>query len=197
MKEIIVVVEPVQPDEQVSIISNGQPISNPKSVHISANYIQLVKDLRKQTTAKVTLIEDIVQSAPSKGIIILYPRSLGLQFERILDTCEPEFRRGLPQRLVLFNIVRGEAYKILRQHSLAAIVEDFDYRYWWNIEQQGASRCRQAMYGLTVVAKEIEAVFRYEQEQYCYMSSEKNERLPAFLLRYLKTYVEMFPEILL
>lgn len=198
IKHITVVVEPLQPDE----VFVSKSFSKPKSVHESANYTQLVDELKEQTEATVTLVHDNMKMVPLEGFVILYPRSRGFFFEKILNGYEPQIQKTLPRRIVLLNLAPAEAHKILSRYSLAAIVEDMDYRHWWEIENTMTQR--QNMYGLTSVAKEIganvwneitTAIFS-EKEHYCYMAGETLERLPTLLIRYLEAYVRIFPEVL-
>jgi|GEM_PF-6403212 len=189
IKNITVIVEPLQVGE--TFFSKSSP--SPKTVHEAANYIQLVNEFRERTTANVVLLETFLHEAPPMGIIILYPRQRGLSFEQNLDECEPNLRKTLPQRLVLLNVARPPD-ELLSQYRMAAVIKDFDYDNWWNIEQ--LSLPRQRMNGLTAVAKEMGVFFRFEREGYCQMIGEEFERLPTLLIRYLEAYARMFPGVL-
>jgi hypothetical protein len=196
IKNIIVMVEPVPPNvTYFKSTEDGQQII-PKSMHEDAHYAQLVDELKELTSAKVTLIEDFLRTAPQSGIVLLYPHSRGFSFEQSLNECAPELRETLPPRLVLLHALM--ACDLLAQHHLAASVEYFEYEYWWDPEQQSSS-C-QIMYGLTSVAREIGASTSLllplsRWEGYCRLFGEPSERLPALLIRYLEAYVRTVPGI--
>jgi hypothetical protein len=195
ISSIIVVVEPVPPDVAVSIVRDGHSLPAPKSVHKSVKYSQLVNEIRRRTSANVLLVEEFPQTVPPTGVILLYPRYFGFRFEDALAEYVPVLRGNLLRRTVLMNVIRGEAYGLLSQHHLAAIVEDFDCRYWWNLSER--SHPRQAMHGLTTVAEEIGASVKYKLKKgYCYMLGKESENLPALLLRYLEAYVRIVPGVL-
>jgi signal recognition particle subunit SEC65 len=189
-------VEPIPPGMSVSLMHNGKEVSNPKSAHQFENYLQLVGELREQTPAKVTLVEDFLEAAQPTGVVVLYPRYGGILFEQVMDRRESRLPVSIPRQLALLNAVYRDVDSLLGQYDLAALVDRRDYRYWWNIGQ--GTYIRQAMYGLTTVAEEIGASIKFELEQgpYCYMLGEESERLPSLLLRYLEAYVRIVPGVL-
>lgn len=193
IENITILVEPLQPGEVVSVVSDGQRIPDPRSLHETANYIQLFNELKVQIEANVTLVEDYLQAAPLNGIVLLYPRHLGLSFEESLNACQSELRKTLLQRLVLLNVSRGQAYDLLEHYHLAATVDNLQYDNWWNIEQLSSNR--QGLNGHIVVAREIGALIGMRDNKYCQMFGYEFERLPALLIRYLEAYVKTMPEV--
>lgn len=193
LKRVTVIVEPVPSGSKVSLFQDGQAVPNPKSVHQFANYEGLVAEFRRRTSVEVTLIEGAMQVVPQEGIVILFPGCQGLCLEQTMNALEPAIRDTLSQRLVLLNVVRGEMGKLLGQYPLAAYVETLEYRNWWTIDKTPLQK--QAMYGRTAVAKEIQAPIDFELDQvpYCYLYGAESERLPALLLRYLEAYARIVP----
>jgi hypothetical protein len=196
IQEITVVVEPIPPGMTVSLVHDGEEVSDPKSAHQFENYLQLIEELEDQTSARVTLVEDFLEAVKPAGVVVLYPRYGGILLEQIIGRHEPELPTVIPQRLVLLNAVCRDIDSLLGQYELAALVDRRDYRNWWNIGQ--GTYTRQAMYGLTAVAEEIGAFveFEFEQDRYCCMRGEISERLPALLLRYLEAYIRVIPGVL-
>lgn len=191
VKKIIIIVEPLKPDEVVSIVHKGHSIPNPTSVHENANYIQLLEELNEQTTVEVTLVEDFIETVnPLDGIILLYPRHRGIYFDESVIACDKKLQNSLSNRLILLNVIRSETRQLIEQHRPLGIVEDLDYYNWWMIEQ---GSIYQRMYGLISIAQKLGVSFEKRfHENYCCLSGKKFERLSTLLIRYINC---LWPEI--
>jgi hypothetical protein len=194
IKNIIIVVEPASPT--LKMVHDGQSVPNPKSIHQFANYELLADELKGQTPAKIEIFEGFLKSVSPSNFVLVYPRNKGLDFDRVWHECDSELQKVLSKRLVILNTFRAEAQKLLSQYPVLAVVEDtFDYKNWWQLEQRHPPR--QGMYGLTAVAKEINAFLPWGDERErrtCYFRGDEFERLPALLIRYLEACERTFPK---
>ncbi len=193
INNITVIVEPLQPGE--SFRSKDYP--NPKSLHETTEYLRLIQELKAQTKTTVTLIEDTIQAAPKSGFVLLYPRSFGFFFEKIVDTCGPDLWTILAPRLILLNVQGIASDEIMGAYNVAAVVREFDYMYWWHIAGWPDHACQQKMHGHLAPVKALGLDYDcgYEPGQYCEIKGEKRERLPVLLLRYLQAYAETALEL--
>jgi hypothetical protein len=193
IRNITVVVEPEPPGKSFSIILDGKPLPNLKSIHDDAHYTELVNTLKELTKAKVRLVIDGLQAAPASGIVMLYPQGWGINLEQTLCACTPKLEERLAQRLVLLNSLRGETRELTQKHHFAAAVDMLSYDEWWVRGQVGRT---QVIYGLATVAEEIGAHYWFDEcNPYCHILANESEGLPEFLLRYLEAYVKIIPGI--
>lgn len=189
IEKINVIVEPLLSGEK--FYSEKYP--NATTVHADAKYIELINELQNLTTAKVILVEDILEKVHLEGFILLYPHAFGMFLESRLAVLNPKIQRELCQRLVLLNVVHGDVYSLSRKFGIVAGVTNIDYKHWFDLENTITQR--QEIFGLRTIAKGIGATILSEEGRYCSALGNTRERLPSLLIRYLEEYTNQMDKL--
>ncbi len=147
---------------------------------------QLAAELQELSSARVTIVENDLQAVLTAEFILLYTSN----FEDILNKYWLTLEQTLLERIVLIDLFsdKDKLFNLLHRYQLAAAVGSKVYFSWM---ARGQIPGLDGLYGLTSIAKEIDAEFRLEEtEHYCNMKDIPFISLPALLIRYLQVYLK-------
>ncbi len=151
-------------------------------------YDAFVGELRKHTTARISILESPVNSAPAEGYLLLHAAP---GFSVRMAKGDVARRQTLASRSILLNCDSARNIALLTEYRFAGAIDPHRYSKWLDPH----FRLWGGFYGLTEAAKRIAGSSRPnaadEHGDYCLLRSKQPRDLPVEVIAYLKAYAEL------
>ena len=180
LEAITLLIEP----PRVDLSSMFPPTGKESTSREFFRYERFAAELRKHTSAPVTIIDDFLVNAPAKGMILV--ESSGS--EKMIDELPASRRQEILARVVFLQANGAFVLKDLEQFRFAAAIEIRHYMEW---RMQPELALQTGLYGLRSMAPTVGAecpdrTDGIASKHYCYLTSDRFDDLPSILAAYLE-----------